>query len=55
MQSINVEILESTHDFVKIKLPFTEVPIQVNHQFFKPRVENGYFKVKNNRNELNIA
>lgn len=46
MQSINVEILESTSDFVKIKLPFIEVPIQVNYQFFKPRVENGYFKIK---------
>ena len=45
ISSIEVEILETTPDFVKVKLPFLDIPVQMNHSFFQKRMEVGYFKV----------
>lgn len=47
-KSIDVEVLESANDFVKVKVPFLEVPVEMSHQFFNTRLETGYFKVKGN-------
>ena len=43
-KSIDIEILEMNQDFIKVKLPFLNIPIDMNYQFFNPRLENGYFK-----------
>lgn len=42
---IQVEILEESKDGLKVKLPFLEVPIEMNWAFFNKRLDVGYFKV----------
>lgn len=42
-KSIIIEILESTPSYVKVKLPFVEVPIKMNYPFFLKRLKSGYF------------
>ena len=44
---IDIEILETTSDYVKVKLPTFGIPIKMNHQFFQPRVEKGLFRIRN--------
>lgn len=44
--SVEVEILESTPRFVKLKLPAVNIPVEMSHDFFKIRLDNGYFKVR---------
>lgn len=46
-KTIDIEILEMNQDFIKVKLPFLNIPIDMNYQFFNPRLENGYFNIKN--------
>ncbi|MEL6865775.1 MAG: hypothetical protein AAFP19_15225 [Bacteroidota bacterium] len=50
-QSVNVKILESEENFVKVELPFVEVPVFMNREFFNKRIKSGYFNVLN-REEL---
>lgn len=45
LQPINIEILEKTPEFVAVKLPFLDVPVQMNYHFFNKRLESGYFKI----------
>lgn len=49
--NIDIEILESTPNQVKVKLPFVDIPVKMNHRFFNRRVENGYFNILNENNE----
>lgn len=44
-KSINVDVLESAPDFVKVKLPFLEIPVKMNHDFFNSRLQIGYFQL----------
>ena len=46
IKSIEVEILERHPDVVKVKLPFLDIPVEMNHEFLRKRVESGYFKVR---------
>lgn len=45
-KKINIEILDANEDKLVVKLPFLEVPITMNYQFFKQRVVDGYFQFK---------
>lgn len=45
-KSVDIIILESTPNFIKVKLPFLDIPVQMNHQFFNSRLRQGYFKVR---------
>lgn len=42
---IDIEILESNQKFVKVKMPFLDIPVEMDQQFFKPRMEKGYFRI----------
>jgi hypothetical protein len=44
-KAIEVKILEMTKEKLKVKLPFTNVPVQMNIPFFKTRLKAGYFKL----------
>ncbi len=44
-KSIKIHVLESAEDFVKVKLPFLEIPVKMNHDFFNSRLQTGYFKL----------
>jgi hypothetical protein len=44
---IDVEILEANNGFFKVKVPFIDVPVEMNSQFFNKRLECGYFNVLN--------
>ena len=46
-KSVGVKILESTSEFVKVELPFVNVPVRMNYEFFNKRLEDGYFHVLN--------
>lgn len=46
-QSVNIQILDQTGDFVSVKLPFLDVPVKMNNEFLEKRIQNGYFKVQN--------
>jgi hypothetical protein len=50
---IDIEILESTPQCVKVKLPFLDIPVEMDHQFFKPRMEKGYFRIWEKNNKAN--
>lgn len=39
-----VQILEERPDGVLVKLPFLDTPVEMNHYFWKKRLEVGYFK-----------
>jgi len=43
--SIDIEVLEETPEFVAVKLPFLKIPVQMNHHFFRKRLESGYFRI----------
>lgn len=43
---IQVEIVEENQDGIIVRLPFLEVPIEMNWAFFYKRVEVGYFTFK---------
>ena len=51
-QSIEIEILDSTPDCIKVKLPFLDIPVEMNDQFLRPRLESGYFRLRNESNHL---
>lgn len=51
--SIDIEVLEKTSEFVAVKLPFLKIPVQMNHQFFKKRLESGYFRIVNHQSLTN--
>lgn len=44
---IQVEVLEESKDGLKVKLPFLEVPVEMNWAFFNKRLDAGYFKLLN--------
>lgn len=43
---IQVEIVEENQNGVIVRLPFLEVPIEMNWAFFTKRVEAGYFQLR---------
>ena len=45
MEPIEIQILEETSEFVKVKLPFLEVPVEMNQSFLKKRLDSGYFQL----------
>ncbi|MFK7982542.1 MAG: hypothetical protein AB8G86_21355 [Saprospiraceae bacterium] len=48
-KKIPVKILNIKDDKLKIKLPFLDIPITMNDDFFKRRVANGYFQINENK------
>jgi len=42
---IQVEIVEENQDGIIVRLPFLDIPIEMNWAFFKKRVEAGYFQL----------
>ena len=42
---IYIKVLETNLDFVKVKLPFLDVPVSMNREFFNKRLKNGYFHI----------
>ena len=48
-KSIKVQVLESTPDFIKVQLPFLQIPVKMNYDFFRSRIQDGYFKLNNER------
>lgn len=43
---INIKVIGTTSDFVKVKLPFLNIPVKMNHQFFAKRLEQGYYRIQ---------
>ena len=43
--AIPVEILKMTPNSIALKLPFVDIPVTMNYDFFTKRIENGYFLV----------
>lgn len=52
-KSVDVKILESNPNFVKVALPFLDIPVCMNHEFFNKRIESGYFNVREKNEQLN--
>lgn len=50
---IDIEILESTQEFVKVKLPFLDIPVEMEHRFFEPRMQKGYFRIWEKNRKVN--
>jgi len=44
-KKIPVKILNVKNDKLKVKLPFLDIPVTMNDNFFKQRVANGYFQI----------
>ncbi len=42
---IEVEIVEENQDGIIVRLPFLDIPIEMDWAFFKKRVEVGYFQL----------
>lgn len=51
---IQVEILEESKDGLKVKLPFFEVPVEMNWAFFNKRLDAGYFKLLRSKNRATV-
>ena len=49
MKQVNVEIIDSTPEMIKLKVPFTPVPIEMNHEYFKKWWLQGYFRLQENQ------
>jgi hypothetical protein len=49
-KSIEIEILDSTPESFKVKVPFSSIPIEMNRPFLEKRLENGYFKLRDKSN-----
>ncbi len=45
IRPIQVNVVESSQDFITVKLPFLEVPVQMNHELFRNRMKSGYFHI----------
>lgn len=43
---IQVEIVEENQDGIIVRLPFLDIPIEMNWAFFNKRVEAGYFQLR---------
>jgi len=43
---VPIKILNIKENNLDIKLPFLEIPITTNYDFFKKRVAAGYFKIE---------
>ncbi len=46
-KSVDVKILEAKPHRLKVVLPFVDVPISMNRDFFNSRLHCGYFRVVN--------
>ena len=44
-KSIEVYIVEMTTKFLLVKLPFLDVPVKMNYEFFDDRLKAGYYIV----------
>lgn len=44
-KKVPIEILEHSKETIKVKLPFLDVPVEMNQNFFKSRLEQGYFVI----------
>ena len=42
---IDVKIIDSTPNFITVKLPFLDIPVKMNHELFNKRMESGYFQI----------
>ena len=45
-KAIEIQIIESTPDLVRVQLPFLEVPVEMNREFFNRRIQSGYFRIQ---------
>ncbi|NND34412.1 MAG: hypothetical protein HKN76_17640 [Saprospiraceae bacterium] len=52
MKQVMIEIIERTPEVVKVKMPFTPVPIEMNHNFFQKRWDQGYFKLPDHQKNV---
>ena len=56
MKQVTIEILETTSEMIKVKMPFTTLPIEMTYDFFRKRAQQGYFLLKDGQNSiLNIS
>jgi len=44
-ERISVQILEKKKDKLAVKLPFLEIPVTMNYDFFNRRLATGYFQL----------
>ena len=51
-EPVQIEIVEKNSDFLKVKLPFLDIPVEMNWAFFNKRLEAGYFIIKNRQHTL---
>lgn len=45
-KQVPVEVLYRSPELIKVKVPFTEIPIKMNHYFFNKRLKEGYFQIE---------
>ena len=44
---VQVIVIEADKEKVMLKLPFVDVPVEMNRTFFQRRLRNGYYKIIN--------
>ena len=49
MKQVTIEILETTSEMIKVKMPFTTLPIEMTYDFFRKRTQQGYFLLKDDQ------
>lgn len=45
--STQVILIQADHEQVTLKLPFLDVPVEMNRSFFQRRLRDGYYKILN--------
>lgn len=53
-ETVEVKILEEKPDGVLVKLPFLDIPVEMNHYFLQKRLEMGYFKIQQERSDVQV-
>jgi len=45
-KQIPVDVISANSSYIDVKLPFLDIPVKMNHELFKKRLSDGYFKVR---------
>ncbi len=45
-KTISVDIVSSNAQYVYIKMPFLDIPVEMSYEYFFQRIAEGYFKIK---------
>ncbi len=48
---VDVDVLEANQHFVKVKLPFLDIPVDVKPQVFKHWLDDGYVRIRHGESD----